>query len=70
VKELKYLRAKLGKNFLAVTPGIRLGKIRREDQKRIATPQQALSAGADYIVMGRTVLNAKEPLRVIKEVMR
>lgn len=70
VKELKYLRARLGRNFLAVTPGIRLEKVSREDQKRIATPQQAFSAGADYIVMGRTVLNSKDPLRVIKEVMR
>ncbi|HDM08768.1 MAG TPA: orotidine-5'-phosphate decarboxylase [Candidatus Omnitrophica bacterium] len=70
VKELEYLRAKLGKNFIGVTPGIRLKKTDRDDQRRIATPQEALSAGADYMVMGRAVLNARDPLKIVKEVMK
>ena len=54
--EAKKIRKPCGKNFLIVTPGIRLDKGSAQDQKRVATPGEAFDAGADYIVMGRALL--------------
>lgn len=54
--EAKKIRKACGRNFLIVTPGIRLEKGNVHDQKRVATPREALNAGADYIVMGRALL--------------
>ncbi len=55
-QEAKKIRKACGKNFLIVTPGIRLDKGSAQDQKRVATPGEAFGAGADYIVMGRALL--------------
>lgn len=54
--EAKKIRKACGKNFLIVTPGIRLAQGIAQDQKRVATPREAFDAGADYIVMGRALL--------------
>ncbi len=59
-KEIKVLRDKFGKDFLLVTPGIRIEK-GLDDQKRILTPKEAFEAGADYIVVGRPILEASNP---------
>lgn len=56
VHEAKKIRKACGKNFLIVTPGIRLEIGNVHDQKRVATPREAFDAGADYIVMGRALL--------------
>jgi orotidine-5'-phosphate decarboxylase len=69
VKELGYLKKKIKKNFIAVVPGIRLGD-KREDQKRTGTPEEAFRKGADYIVMGRSILNAPDPIKVLKEIKK
>lgn len=50
-----------GSGLLIVTPGIRSAGVSRDDQKRVATPESAIEAGADYIVMGRQILRAKNP---------
>ncbi len=55
--EAKKIRKACGEKFLIVTPGIRFIKNAAHDQKRVATPQEAFDAGADYIVMGRSLLN-------------
>lgn len=60
--ELADLRSRFASPFLIVTPGIRGPQDQKGDQKRTATPQQALAAGADYIVIGRPVLAAADPL--------
>ena len=69
--EASRLRQHLGNNFLIVSPGIRPGKnideIREDDQKRIATAQQAIKDGADYIVVGRPISTATDPIAVVKE---
>ena len=70
VKELEYLRSKIKRNFIAVTPGIRFTKNIRDDQRRIATPDEAWAAGADYIVIGRPILNARNPEKIVKEAGR
>lgn len=64
--EVKLIRENLGKSFLIVTPGIRLGGAPSDDQRRIATPGDAIRSGADYIVVGRPIIEARDPLDVVK----
>jgi orotidine-5'-phosphate decarboxylase len=61
--EAKQVKEKLGKDFLAVTPGIRpaWAVTEKEDQKRIPTPARAVAAGADYLVIGRPIRDAEDP---------
>lgn len=63
------LRDALGDKFLIVTPGIRPGKnieIPEDDQKRIVTAQDAIINGADYVVVGRPISRAKDPIAVVE----
>lgn len=55
--------------LLAVTPGIRVDPSRAHDQRRVATPREALAAGADLIVVGRTVTEAPDPVEVAMELV-
>lgn len=67
--EAKSLRKDLGSNFLVVTPGIRPGQnieIEEDDQVRIATAQEAIINGADHVVVGRPIRDAKDPVAVVK----
>jgi orotidine-5'-phosphate decarboxylase len=66
--EAKRLREGLGSKLLIVTPGIRPGANIREqqdDQQRIVTARQAVADGADYLVVGRPITKAAEPIAVI-----
>lgn len=67
-QEALKLRAQFSDNFLLVTPGIRLTSSIRDDQKRVMTPQQAIKAGADYLVIGRAITQAKEPIKVLRDI--
>jgi orotidine-5'-phosphate decarboxylase len=59
------IRKACDKNFLIVTPGVRLNDtVSRDDQKRILTPEEAINRGADYIVVGRPISQAKDPVAV------
>ncbi|MCK4486093.1 MAG: orotidine-5'-phosphate decarboxylase [Desulfobacterales bacterium] len=63
------LRDALGDNFLIVTPGIRPGKnieIPEDDQRRIVTAQDAIINGADYVVVGRPISRAQDPIAVVE----
>jgi orotidine-5'-phosphate decarboxylase len=51
--------------FLVVTPGVRPAGSAVDDQKRTMTPAEAIAAGADYLVLGRAILNAPDPLRAV-----
>ena len=65
------LRAALGEEFVLVTPGIRLDVAgNQDDQRRIMTPAQALAAGSSYLVMGRPITQAADPVAVLREVNR
>ena len=65
------LRRELGGEFVLVTPGIRLDVAdNNDDQRRIMTPAQALAAGSTYLVMGRPVTQAADPIAVLREVNR
>lgn len=57
------------KNRLIVTPGVRPANADQGDQKRIATPAQAISEGADHIVVGRPITQASDPLRAAQEII-
>ncbi|MBZ0221135.1 MAG: orotidine-5'-phosphate decarboxylase [Candidatus Methylomirabilis sp.] len=59
--EAKAVREALGPDFLIVTPGVRTAEDAKGDQKRIVTPFEAISNGADYIVAGRPIRDAKDP---------
>ncbi len=66
--EIKYIRKEVGKNFIIVTPGIRINsKLKNDDQKRIENPKKALSLGANYLVIGRPITKSKNPLKVLSE---
>lgn len=67
--EVAGIRGACGRRFVIVTPGIRLQKGKRNDQKRIMTPEDAVRAGVDYIVVGRPVLEAKDPLEAVRELI-
>jgi orotidine-5'-phosphate decarboxylase len=60
-QEAGRIRAAIGDNFLIVTPGIRLTGSATDDQQRITTPENAIRAGADYIVIGRPITQADDP---------
>lgn len=65
--EIKAIRKAAGEKFLIITPGIRLKGDPDNDQKRIMTPGEALKQGADYLVIGRSILNAPQPIEAIKK---
>lgn len=68
-QEAAILRQELGAKFVLVTPGIRLSTDHADDQRRVVTPKQALENGANYLVIGRPVLNAAEPIKVLEQVI-
>lgn len=65
--EAQPLRQKIGADFLLVTPGIRPQENTGDDQKRIATPAAAIQNGSDYLVIGRPITQAQNPLRVLEQ---
>lgn len=66
-REVSVLRKALGEGVLLVTPGIRADRQRRHDQKRVMGAKEALEAGADYLVMGRGLLEAEEPMAILAD---
>jgi orotidine-5'-phosphate decarboxylase len=60
-REITAIRKACGPNFLIVTPGIRPAATACDDQTRIATPESAIRAGADYLVIGRPITGAHDP---------
>lgn len=68
-KEAQLLRKNIGDHFLLVTPGIRLETNSNDDQKRVMTPQDALTAGVDYLVMGRSITQVADPVIVLKRLL-
>jgi orotidine-5'-phosphate decarboxylase len=65
--EASLLKAKLGSDFLLVTPGIRPAGSDHGDQRRVMTPAQALQAGSDYLVIGRPITGAADPLAALSQ---
>ena len=68
--EIQTVREICGKNFLVAVPGIRPKSAAAGDQKRIMTPEKARSLGADYVIVGRPILESKDKVRQTKEILR
>jgi orotidine-5'-phosphate decarboxylase len=68
-REAERVRAELGSECLIVTPGIRLAGGDAHDQERVATPRAAAEAGADYLVVGRAVTGAADPVLALEQVI-
>ena len=67
-QEIKHIRKEVGKNFIIVTPGIRISnKLKSDDQKRVETPNKAINLGANYLVIGRPITKSKDPLKSLIE---
>jgi orotidine-5'-phosphate decarboxylase len=69
-REIRTIRGAVTPGFKIVTPGIRMPGQSADDQQRTATPQEAIAAGADYIVVGRTVTNAASPREALQAVLQ
>jgi len=67
--EAALIRSHCGRGFLIVTPGIRPSWAGTDDQHRMMTPKKALQAGADYLVMGRAILNHANPEQAVKRIL-
>lgn len=67
-QEAKTLKAELGNNFKLITPGIRPVGADAGDQKRIMTPQKAIDAGSDYLVIGRPITQSDDPVKTLAEI--
>ncbi|MDR1926551.1 MAG: orotidine-5'-phosphate decarboxylase [Endomicrobium sp.] len=65
--EISLIKKECGKDFNVVSPGIRPAKA-NDDQKRVATPEIAVKAGADFIVVGRPIIESENPAEVAKSI--
>jgi orotidine-5'-phosphate decarboxylase len=68
-REIKPIRDHCGPDFFIVTPGVRPSSAAADDQRRTLTPGEAIRAGADYIVVGRPIREAKDPVKAAKEIV-
>ena len=68
-EEIKLVREACGKNFKIIVPGIRPEGSDKNDQKRIMTPKEAISLGADHLVIGRPITESKDPRKTTKEIV-
>jgi orotidine-5'-phosphate decarboxylase len=68
--ELDILRSSLDSSKLIVTPGIRPLDSEQNEQKRVMTPAEASEKGADFIVVGRPILNSPEPIKTVKQILQ
>ncbi len=70
VHEAASIKARLGENFLTLTPGIRPAGAGVQDQKRVATPAAAVKAGADFLVVGRPITGAPAPAAACRAILQ
>ncbi len=68
-KSIKELSKQFDKSLLVVTPGIRPNGYPEDDQKRRTTPEQAILAGADYLVLGRPITDAEDPAEAARLIL-
>ena len=68
--EAGLIKENLGENFISVTPGIRPATSDKGDQKRVTTPQDARRIGSSYIVVGRPITQALDPVKAYHEIVQ
>jgi orotidine-5'-phosphate decarboxylase len=69
--EINTVRKEVGEKMILVVPGIRTDKKpkgKKDDQKRTLTPKEAINLGADYLVIGRPIIESKNPLETIRKI--
>ena len=64
-QEASLLKSQLGPEFKLITPGIRPSFATVGDQKRVMTPAQAMAAGSDFLVIGRPITGADDPMQAL-----
>jgi orotidine-5'-phosphate decarboxylase len=69
-EDVEDVRAACGEDFVLVVPGIRPSGSNGHDQLRVLTPEAAVEAGADYLVIGRPVTGAGDPVGVVRGILR
>jgi orotidine-5'-phosphate decarboxylase len=67
--EIRAIRNAMGRAWAIVTPGVRPAGSERNDQSRVATPRAAVEAGADYLVVGRPITGAPDPVRAAAAIL-
>jgi len=68
-REVPLIREACGPDFLIVTPGVRPSFASTDDQKRVMTPAEAVAAGSDYLVIGRPISSAADPLQAVETIV-
>ncbi|MDP2653625.1 MAG: orotidine-5'-phosphate decarboxylase [Candidatus Omnitrophota bacterium] len=68
-EEAKFIRKEFGPDFVIVTPGIRPEGSDAQDQKRVATPREAVLSGSNFLVVGRPILKAPNPKQAAKQIL-
>ena len=68
-RDIDTIRSTCGRDFIIVTPGMREATAADDDQKRTSTVRNAIMRGADYIVVGRPIRNAADPLHKVEEIV-
>ncbi|OQY19384.1 MAG: orotidine 5'-phosphate decarboxylase [Desulfobacteraceae bacterium 4572_35.1] len=68
-QEMSLIRAACGDEFIVVTPGVRPATAAKDDQCRVVTPGQAVAAGSDYLVVGRPIAQAVDPILAAREIV-
>jgi orotidine-5'-phosphate decarboxylase len=66
--EIRAVRQACGPDFLIVTPGVRPADAAMNDQQRVMTPAEAIRAGADYLVIGRPITAARNPVEAAQRI--
>jgi len=69
-QEISIIRENLGEDITLVTPGIRPAGASVDDQSRIMTPKQAVDTGTNYMVIGRPITQAKDPIQATKDILK
>jgi orotidine-5'-phosphate decarboxylase len=67
-REVKVIKELCGKEFIAVTPGIRTKKM-NDDQSRVSSPKEAINNGSDFLVIGRPITESSNPLKSLNQVL-
>jgi orotidine-5'-phosphate decarboxylase len=68
-REVPLIREACGNDFLIVTPGVRPSFAASDDQKRIMSPAEAVAAGSNYLVIGRPISAAADPLQAVEAIV-
>ncbi|MEJ2462178.1 MAG: orotidine-5'-phosphate decarboxylase [Candidatus Thiodiazotropha sp.] len=67
-REAVEIRGRIGDDFLLVTPGVRPKQAAADDQRRVMTPGEAIAAGASYLVVGRPITGAEDPVVALRQI--